>query len=506
MSLMGVDIGTTGVKALVFDDNGHLLASSYREYPLIFPFPGAAEVDSSEVISAALDVIKEAASAAGSLDPITAIGIASQGEAFTPVASDGTMLTNGMTSADCRAEAITYKWSADFGVDRLYSITGHTPYPMYSLYKLLWLKCNAADIWEKTWKFMFFEDLLAYTLSGESAVDYSMAARSMLFDVNTKQWSAEILNAIELPESKLPHVVPPGTVVGSLTPQKAQYLGLSDRVRVCVCGHDQPVGALGCGAALPGNASYSIGTVECICPSIDRAIFAPELMAGNLAMYPHVLPCMYTTVAFSTTGGSVLRWARDQLAFKETSEAKSVGADPYDLIIQNASNMPANLILLSHFGPTGTPHFDSKGTGILFGLELSSSREDIYRAVLEGITYEMRWNLAVLENAGIKLLELRAVGGGAKSPKWMQIKADILGIPLTTMKVSEATCMGAAILAGGGIRLLNPSEVQWAVPIKTYIPNREYAGMYDDRFELYKEIYTMSSKARDMLHKLKGNC
>lgn len=504
MSLMGVDVGTTGVKAVVFSGSGGILSTAYEEYPLLFPFPGAAELDSEGVIQAAFHVIRDAAGKAEGADPVAAIGIASQGEAFTPVASDGSMLGNGMTSSDCRAQDIVGPWSEDFGVRRIYEITGHTPYSMYSLYKLLWLKKRRPDVWDRTWKFLFYEDLLAYALTGETAVDYTMAARSMLFDVRKKAWSSEILEKLELSAERLSDAVPSGAVIGTVRSAQADDLGMQPRVKVSVCGHDQPVGALGCGAAMPGHASYSIGTVECVCASADRAILTPELMKSNLAMYPHVLPDAYATVAFNITGGSVLRWVRDELSSTEVADAKASGADPYDLIIASASTDPANVILLPHFGPTGTPHFDSTGAGALFGLKLSTTKAEVIRAALEGITYEMRWNLAILRDAGFDLSELRAVGGGAKSDIWMQIKADILGIPLTVMQVPEATCMGAAILAGDGIGLLDASDAvgRRAIPIGSFTPRGEYASMYEDRFAIYRELYGATTKAREMLQQM----
>ncbi|MDI6827793.1 MAG: FGGY-family carbohydrate kinase [Armatimonadota bacterium] len=303
----------------------------------------------------------------------------------------------------------------------------------------------------------------------------------------------------------IPEVVPSGEVTGKVKPEIAVKLGLSGDVRVSVCGHDQPVGALGCGAALPGHAAYSIGTTECICPAIDSLVLSRELMKANLATYPHVLPETYTTVAFNITGGSILRWVRDNLATKEAEEARKNGEDPYDRIISAAAPEPSHVILLPHFGPTGTPHFDSTGVGVLFGMTLSTDRAELLRAFLDGITYEMRWNMEILRHAGFNLTELRAVGGGAKNETWMQIKADILGIPLTTMRVTEATCMGAALLAGHGAGIINVEEAikKWAVSIRTFKPRAEYASMYEERFALYREIYSSLSNARQMLHKMK---
>lgn len=490
---MGVDVGTTGVKAVVFDKSGRMLARAYEEYPLLFPFPGACELDSRSVVEASLRVILRASAEAGV--PVRAIGIASQGEAFTPLDADGRMLGNIMVSSDTRAQSLVGPWSESFGPERLYRITGHTAYPMYSLFKLLWLRENQPDAWAKARKFLFCEDLIAYLLTGEARTDYTMAARTMMFDVAKKEWSPEVLDAVGLSSDQLPEVVPSGGIVGTVKPE----LGLGENVTVSVCGHDQPVGALGCGAAAPGRAAYSIGTTECICPAADHLVLSPEMMKANLATYPHVLMDTYTTVAFSLNGGSVMKWVRDQFATREASEAQAKGEDPYDHIIAAASDEPADVVLLPHFGPTGTPHFDALGAGTLFGLKLSTSRAEVLRAFLEGITYEMKWNLSILDEAGFGLDELRAIGGGAKSDVWMQIKADILGVPLTTMRVTEATCMGAALLAGHGAGLVDVNA-PWAKTIRSFEPEREYTGLYEDRFALYKELYRSLGKAREMLN------
>ncbi len=501
MSLMGVDIGTTGIKAVVFDDSGKQLALAYEEYRLQFPFPGAAELNTKEVLQAAKRVIAKAAGEVRPKDPVKAIGLASQGEAFSPFTSDGEVIGNAMVSSDTRAESYVSGWKK-LSAERLYQIAGHTPYAMYSLYKLLWLKENQPDVWRRTWKFLFFGDIIAWMLTGETKTDYSLAARSMLFDVKSLTWSDEVLSALELDPAKLPTPAQSGTAAGVVLGDVAEELGLEPGVIVALGGHDQPVGALGCGGAVAGKAAYSIGTVECICPSVDHLILTSALMKANLAMYPHVLPETYTTVAFNLTGGGALKWLRDNIALTEATEAKARGEDPYDRITAAASKEPADVILVPHFGPTGTPHFDAFGAGTLFGIKFSTTRAEIIRAFLEGITYEMKWNLSILEDAGFRLEELRVVGGGGKSAVWMQIKSDVLGIPLTTMQVTEGTCMGAAILAGAAAGALDPAVAssEWAKPIRTFTPRSEYAPVYEERFTIYKEIYNSLSAARRMLH------
>lgn len=506
MSLMGVDVGTTGVKAVVFNEAGGILASAYQEYPLLFPFPGAAELDSQRILDASFHVIAQAAGQVKQSDPVQAIGIASQGEAFVPLTAQGEVLGNMMTSSDARARQQVAQWNESFGAQRLYRITGHTPYPMYSLFKLDWLRQERPDIWRKANLFLFAQDLLAHALTGEACTDEAMAARSMLFDVRARQWSDEILSALELSPDRLPRVVRSGEAMGAVLADKAATLGLEPGVPVAVCGHDQPVGALGCGAVTPGCASYSIGTVECICPVLSEARLCTELMKANLACYPHVLPDLYTTVAFNITGGSVLKWVRDTLAREETAEALRLGEDSYARIIATVSDTPARVIMLPHFGPTGTPNFDATGVGLFFGLQLSTTRAELFRAVLEGITYEMKWNLAILAEAGFQVSELRAVGGGSRSARWMQIKADILGLPLRTMRVTEGTCAGAALLAGAGIQLWGAADraQAWANPIQTFEPDPRHTALYEERFAIYRELYASLTHARQLHQQLSG--
>lgn len=504
MALMGVDVGTSGVKAVAFGRGGQVLASAYEAYPLRFPFPGAAELDSKRVVDASLRVISTVARQARDSDPVEAIGIASQGEAFTPVGPDGAYLGNGMTSSDSRASSLAETWAVRFGRERLYRITGHTANPMFSVFKLLWLRENRPQTWLGAWRFLFYQDLVAYALTGATATDPSMAARSMLYDVGRRQWSSEILGDIGLCEDKLPTVVPSGSVVGTVGGDVAQHTGLSAGVGVCVCGHDQPVGGLGAGAIRPGIASYSVGTVECICPCTDRMLLRPEMMNANLATYPHVAGGCYTTVAYNTTGGCVIRWVLDELMPELKGQAADMGRDPYDHLIAQASGIPAKVLVLPHWGPTGTPHFDPYGAGTIFGLKLSTSRGELIQAFLEGSTYEMKLNLCVLQAAGLDLTELRAVGGGARSDLWMQIKADILGRPICTVRVSEATCMGAAMLAGQGAGLHSVDEVagQWASPRRHFQPRHELGRQYEQRFAMYREIYGALRQARHMLSEL----
>ncbi len=490
MSYLGLDIGTSGCKAALFDAEGTLLAQAQREYPLLTPQPGWAEIDSQRVCDGCLAVIREAAAARPD-DPAIGLGISSQGEAFTPLAADGRILANGMVSCDARAEPLVAAFSGSFGAQRLYEFTGHTPHPMFTLYKLLWLRENRPDIWRAAAKFYCFEELIQRRLGVEPAISWPLAGRTMLFDVRTHAWRPEILSAVGLEASRLAPPVASGTVVGSIAPSVARQLGLPGNVQVVAGGHDQPCGALGAGIVEPGRAMYATGSVECICPAFERPIFNESLFRANLCTYDYAVPGMYTTVAFSLTGGNLLRWFRDQWAQMEIAEAARTGGDPYDLILRGMAAEPTDLLALPYFTPSGTPYFDAKTPAAIVGLRLTTTRGQVLRALLEGVCLEMRLNVDVLDRAGLRIGKFRAIGGGAKSRALTQLKADVLNRPITTLAVTEAGCLGAAMLACIAHTGAEPRALAgaWVKPCQVIEPDPRRAAMYDERFAAYRELY-----------------
>lgn len=490
MSYLGLDIGTTGCKAGLFDGAGRLLALAYREYPLLAPEPGWAEIDSEQVCRSCMEVVREAAARAGP-DPVAGLGISCQGEAFTPVAADGRMLANAMVSSDARAEPLVGPWSRRFGEARLYEATGHTPHPMFTIYKLLWLRQHRPEVWDAAARFYCFEELLQSRLGLEPAISWPLAGRTMMFNVRTHQWQDEILAEVGLQRARLAPPRPSGEVVGRIGAAAARALGLPQGVPVVAGGHDQPCGALGAGIVEPGRAMYATGTVECICPAFDRPVFADDLFRSNLCTYDFTLPGMYTTVAFSLTGGNLLRWFRDQWAHQEVAEAARTGADPYDLILRGMAAEPTDLLVLPYFTPSGTPYFDAKVPGAILGLRLTTTRAQVLRALLEGVAFEMRLNVDILERAGLRIREFRAIGGGAKNLALTQLKADVLDRPITTLEVTEAGCLGVAMLACAAHTNAKPQELvaAWVKPASLVEPDPRRARRYAERFAAYQRLY-----------------
>jgi len=490
MSYLGLDIGTTGCKAGVFSEQGRLLALAYREYPLQSPERGWAELDSARVCQDCMDAVREAAGQAAG-DPVRALGISTQGEAFTPVAPDGRIVGNGMVSSDARATALVESFGRSFGRQRLYEITGHTPHPMFTLFKLLWLREHRREIWSSGAKFYCYEDLFQQRLGLEPAISWPLAGRTMFFDVQRHRWDPQILNAMELDPSRLARPAPSGSVVGTIADSVAQQLGLGPGVQVVAGGHDQPCGALGAGVVEPGVAMYASGTVECICPAFAQPRFDNRLMEANLCTYDYTIPGMYTTVLFSLTGGNLLRWFRDQWAEREVADARVQNRDPYELILQRLPEEPSDLLVLPYFTPSGTPYFDATLPGAILGLRLDTTRGQLLRGLLEGVALEMRLNLDMLAQSGLPIHQLRAIGGGAKNQALVQLKADVLGRPIATLAVTEAACLGAALLACAAHRQASPRELvdTWIKPQSTVAPNPRRAAAYNERFARYQKLY-----------------
>jgi xylulokinase len=491
MSLLGIDIGTTGCKAVAFDEEGKILASAYREYPLHFPRPGWIELDSNRVMRSVREVVREAGSRTKK-DPVRAFAVAAQGEAVTPVGKDRRFLDRGIVTFDARTAPLVAWWEKRLPRRRIFEISGMPLHGMYTGSKILWWKRNRPDVFRKARYFLCYEDLLFHQMGFAPAIDASLAARTMLYDLAKGRWSEDLLKVAGIEEDRLALPYPSGAVIGELGEKAAREWGLPRGAAAVTGGHDQPCGALGAGVVEPNVGMYATGTVECITPALGKRVTHPALLENNIACYPHVVPGLFVALTFNFTGGSLLRWYRDTFGGEEKARAGRNGKDVYDLIVAQCPPEPTSLFVLPHFTATGTPHFDTDSKGVIAGLRLSTTRGEIVRALLEGVTYEMALNADVLRECGAPIESFRATGGGAKSPFWMQLKADLLGRPVHAMRVSEAVCLGAAILAGAATGLYSRARdaaLRISGVERTYAPDRQRALQYRERFARYKELY-----------------
>ncbi len=490
MSLMGIDVGTTGCKVVAFAESGAVLAQAGREYPLISPQPGWYELDPERVWRDVCDCLREVNAQIGR-DPASAVAISSQGEAMTPVARDGRILANSPISSDTRNRVQTAEMEAALGAEYIYALTGQPMGTIYTLPKLLWWRDNAPEILEQTWKYLCYVDFVAYKLGVEPAIDYSMAARTLAFDVHKLDWSDELLEAGSTRRDQLARPVPSGTVIGEIPPKLAADLGFTGRgVKVATGGHDQPAGALGAGVLEPGRAMLAIGTTEALVAVTDKPRL--EMLDYHISCYPHAAPGYYIALSGNQTGGRLLRWYRDELAGTERQIAAAEDRDVYDLIVEQIDDAPGRLLLLPYFVGSGTFYDDPIAAGALVGMTFDTRRADIVRAILEGLTYEQTLGIRALNEAGVAIDQLTAIGGGARSERWMQIKADITDLPVTIIHTSEAASLGVAMLAGwatGVYASLEEAAAQMIKPRKTFMPRADRRRHYQRQLDIYSDLY-----------------
>jgi xylulokinase len=329
-------------------------------------------------------------------------------------------------------------------------------------------------------------------LGARPHTDYSLAARTMAFDVVNKCWSEKILSTAEIEPAKFGEPVQSGSVVGEVSIHIAKELGLSTGVLLVAGGHDQPCAALGAGVIRDNVAVDGMGTTECITPAFDHAVISKRMAASGFACVPHVKKDMYVTYAFNFTSGSLLRWFRDNFGSEFRTEAERTGKNIYELLINKATQGPSGLYLLPHFAGAATPYMDPEAKGAIIGLKIDHGKADLIKAILEGITYEMMVNLEHLKDAGIEVNELRAVGGMAKSEVFLQLKADMIGKRIVSLNVSEAGTLGVAMLAGtaSGVYPSLDAAVEKLVKVKkVFLPNEQQHEIYLEKYQTYTRIY-----------------
>lgn len=491
MHLIGLDIGTTGCKAALFTDDGDLLATASREYAVDMPHPAWAEQDAEHVWTLALDVLRELVTSTG-IRNVAAVGLSVQGEAVAPVNADGRPLRPMILGMDTRTDAQNAVLRDQFGAKWLFEHTGMPVHTINTLSKLLWLKMHEPDLWKDAARFLLYEDFIIHKMTGQPAISRCLASRTQLYDIRADRWSEPILDWLELDPARLAPVLPSGTAVAAMTGGLSTALGFVTPPLVVTGGHDQACGALGVGLVQPGLAMVSTGTAEVVEVALNEPTLTPALYEGNISVYAHVVPEMYLAMTLNHSGGLLLRWFRDTMCETEQRQAVQGNADAYDLILSDAAPDPTGILVLPHFAGSGTPLFDTASKGAILGLTFGTRKTDLAKAILEGLTYELRVNLDLLQAGGVTIDELRAIGGGARSALWVQLKADIAGIPVVVPRVTEAACWGAAILGGiGAGRFADARTASEAtLELETrYAPDAARQAKFDDLYQRYQKVY-----------------
>jgi len=504
VSLLGIDLGTTGCKAVAFLPDGRPLASAYQEYAMDSPEPGWYEMQADKVWRAIARVIAAVnADPAVQADPVTALSLSVSGDEFVLVDREGTCLHPVLMSMDNRG-AEEAEWLAErLGRERIYAVTGLPVHRKYGLSRMLWYRRHRPDLWRRTWKCLTWEEFIYLRLGLDPVSDRSAVARLMVMDIASARLADELLATAGVDPDLIAPYVPSGTAIGTVSPRVAAELGFTGPVTVVTGGFDQSMACLGAGAASPGEAMVGTGTMEALCVVADRPATVPSLLQGGYPWNIHVAPGRFVCTATNVGGGLVLRWFRDTFGEAEVRRAGETGEDAYDLLLAGAPAGPTDLLLLPHFAGSGPPYKDADSLGALLGLTARTTRGEVVLAILEGITYELRQNIDTMAAAGVAIAELRAVGGGARSARWAQLKADITGLPVLRPRMEEAGCMAAAILAGTatGVYASVFEAARTLIQIQDrFEPDPARHEAYTERYELYRRVYPA---VRELSHGLR---
>ncbi|HEY3378357.1 MAG TPA: FGGY-family carbohydrate kinase [Armatimonadota bacterium] len=486
MSLLGVDLGTSMCKAAVFGVDGRCLAQAQREYRTYQPGPGQFELDSCVVWQLTQEVIAEVALSA-QRDPITALCVSSFGEAVVPLSQQREILGNSILSADARGAEYVQALADDIGQEAFYRINPNRLGPQYALPKLLWLRDHMPELFGRTEHFLLWGDCVGYLLGGEAVTNNSLANRTLLFDITRNDWSERLLAWSGLERRVLGRVVPGGTVVGSVSDAMAAHLGLPKGVQIVAGGHDQCCNALGCGAITAGKAVCGIGTYECITPTFGPVAQPLAMLAEGLNIEHHVLPQLYVSFLYNQSG-ALVKWFRDTFA---AAEARG-NADIYAQLNAEIPDAPTSLLVLPHFDPPQWPQYLPNTAGAILGLHTSTTRGEILKAIMECATLYFVDGLHGLRRMGIDLTECIASGGGARSDAWLQIKADIFGLPFVRTRITEGGLVGAAMLAGLATGVYaSPQEAVHTFVRKERLfePDPQRHAYYQDKHARYRRLY-----------------
>lgn len=492
MTLLGIDAGTTGCKVALFSPEGNMLRSAYREYNVQRPHPGWAELDAAAIWAVVKEAICEI-TVQPEAESIQALAVSSMGEAIIPVTMDREILGSSLLNFDARGEEYLGELGRTLNRERLYQINGNTLGNHYSLTKLKWIKQYRPELYDRADRFLHWSGFIAFMLGADPAVDYSLANRTLLFDLDRGSWSDELLNLTGLDSEKLPRTVPSGTPLGTVAPHIATELKLPPHTIIVSGAHDQCANAVGCGVIDPGSAVYGLGTYVCITPVFTARSAAMAMIERGLNTEHHAIPDRFVSFIYNH-GGSIVKWFRDTFASTEHHQAAAAGQDVYPALFAEIPDTPSRVIVLPHFSSTGPPDFISDSAGVMVGMRLDTPRGEILKGIVEGVTYYLKECVDALPATGITITDYRAVGGGSKSDRWVQMCADIMGCPFSRPAIIEAGALGAAIMAGVGSGVFSSFHqgVETMVKLQYHFePDMNQHQRYMERYEHYKQLWPL---------------
>lgn len=492
--LLGIDAGTTSMKVVLYDEKGCPLTSATKEYNLLTPLPGIVETNPGIYWNSLKSNLNEIYSRSKDGDRnIIALAISSQGESFLIIDREGNPLRNTIVWLDTRSTEEVALIEKEFGAKNIYHTTGSPVVDTtWASTKLLWIKKHEPNLFNRIYKVLFIEDYLIYKLTGTFAANGTLYCSSLLFDINKNIWWEDMLRFLGLSQEHLPDLYLSGVRVGEVNSSAAKELGFSNEPIVVSGGMDQTICCVGTGNVFSGMATENTGASLNISVTVDRPIFDPK---RRVPCQTHAVRGKYVYVPWTKTAGMLLKWFKDKFCEQQAEEAVRKGRDIYEILTENVGKIPPGsdgLVVLPHLTGALSPEMDSDVRGVMFGLKLSTTRLHIVRAILESIAYLSRSNMELIEESGVDLKGVTLTGGASKSRLWNQIKADVLGRELKTIKNQDSGCLGAAILAGVGSGIFDTIQDACKLIIKdsgTYRPDSKKRDVYNEYYAIYKNLY-----------------
>jgi xylulokinase len=447
ISYLGIDVGTGGTRALIIDGSGKLLASGSEDHdPFISPRPGWAEQDPRDWWRACGSAVRKALHSSNlSADEIACVGFSGQMHGAVLLDSGDEVVRSAIIWCDQRSEAQSRELEDLFGRDTLIRLTCNPPLTNFTLTKLLWVRKTEAKHWARVAHVMLPKDYVRFRLTGERAIDVADASGTLLLDVANRRWSAEVLSKTGIEKGMLPALYESAQVCGKVSAAGAEATGLRAGTPVVAGAGDQAAGAVGMGIARAGAVSATIGTSGVVFASTDRPALDP---LGRLHTFCHAIPGRWHVMGVTQAAGLSLRWFRDRFGVQQKE-----GGDPYEVLAEEAGSAPAGsdgALWAPYLMGERTPHLDPNARAAFVGLTASHTRAHVVRAIMEGVAFSLKDTFTIFEEMKIPVTSIRLGGGGARSPLWRQIQADVYGLEVEIVAAEEGAAYGAAILAGAG--------------------------------------------------------
>ncbi|MED3647956.1 xylulokinase [Halalkalibacterium halodurans] len=494
--VLGVDLGTSAVKVLLVNERGEVCKQVTKSYPLYQDKPGYSEQDPEDWLNQTIEAISQVTSEASDPEAIDGISFSGQMHGLVLLDQEQRVLRPAILWNDTRTTNECREIEQTLGKEPLLSIAKNPALEGFTLPKLLWVKKYEPDVFARANVFMLPKDYVRFRLTGKIHSEYSDAAGTLLFDVAKKEWSKDICSCFELPISLCPPVVPSSGEVGELLPEIAAKTGLKKDVRVFAGGADNACGAIGAGILKDGATLCSIGTSGVVL-SYEQA--ADQDFAGKVHYFNHGEATAYYTMGVTLAAGYSLSW------FKETFAPE----EPFENIVKEIEKSPpgANgLLFTPYIVGERTPHADATIRGSFIGVHAGHKRHDFTRAVIEGITFSLNESIEIFRKNGKDISTVVSIGGGAKSPAWLQLQADIFQAKVIKQSSEQGPGLGAAMLAAYGLgwydSLADCAEA-WVKEQESYEPNAEKGKAYEELFTLYRHVYEQTYELNHGLSKFR---